>query len=47
MELNATTGKPGWLFTPASGGGLLNTPVVANGLVLIGSDDFSLYAIRV
>jgi len=50
QALDAKTGAPVWAFTPsgaASGSAdFLSTPVVANGLVLVGSSDDNLYAIQ-
>jgi outer membrane protein assembly factor BamB len=50
QALDAKSGAPVWAFTSsgaASGDGdFLSTPVVANGLVLVGCSDNSLYAIQ-
>jgi outer membrane protein assembly factor BamB len=46
QALDAKTGNPTWAFSPAGNAELLSTPTVANGLVLIGSHDDSLYAIK-
>ena len=50
QALDAKSGAPVWAFTSpgaASGGGtFLSTPVVANGLVLVGCGDNNLYAIQ-
>jgi outer membrane protein assembly factor BamB len=50
QALDAKSGTPVWAFTAsgaASGDGdFLSTPVVANGLVLVGCTDNNLYAIQ-
>lgn len=50
QALDAKYGAPVWAFTPsggASGGSeFLSTPVIANGLVIVGSTDNNLYAIQ-
>ena len=46
QALDAKTGKPTWAFSPAGNAELLSTPAVAGGLVLIGSHDDSLYAVK-
>lgn len=50
QALDAKTGAPVWAFTPSGtasdSADFLSTPVVANGLVLVGCSDDNLYAIQ-
>jgi outer membrane protein assembly factor BamB len=46
QALDATSGDPVWAFSAPNNAGLLGTPVVANGLVFIGSSDDGLYAVQ-
>jgi outer membrane protein assembly factor BamB len=46
QALDAKSGDPVWAFTAPNNAELLATPVVANGLVFIGSYDDGLYAVQ-
>jgi eukaryotic-like serine/threonine-protein kinase len=46
QALDAKSGDPVWAFTAPNNAELLATPVVANGLVFIGSYDDGLYAVK-
>jgi len=46
QALDAKSGDPVWAFTAPNNAELLSTPVVANGLVFIGSFDDGLYAVK-
>jgi outer membrane protein assembly factor BamB len=46
QALDAKSGDPVWAFNAPNNAELLATPVVANGLVFIGSYDDALYAVQ-
>jgi outer membrane protein assembly factor BamB len=46
QALDAKSGDPVWAFTAPNNAGLFASPVVANGLVFIGSSDDGLYAVQ-
>jgi outer membrane protein assembly factor BamB len=46
QALDANSGDPVWAFTAPNNSGLLGTPVLASGLVFIGSSDDGLYAVQ-